>query len=300
MSVSKKNLLIGALLVILIAGALFNKRQTDEGQLALANATAKISILQDSVRSLARVISADSILFSGDLPAARKAYQTAAANDSLAAFKLASRLQHIASILRTSRTLDTLRQRFQRRKPFAALPLPASTPLPPLVSTYPDGSLSAPPRVDSVRLALHKAQADIRRLEQLLSQRKTINNYLTFMSGAGNETYYVGEVSRGKADGNGVALLSTGSRYEGEWMKNQKHGQGTFYWNDGAYYEGSYRNDHRNGKGTYHFPDGSKFVGEWRDDVRQGPGVYYNKKGKPVTRGVWDNDQLVKRKQKKK
>ncbi|MEL6306466.1 MAG: response regulator, partial [Bacteroidota bacterium] len=31
----------------------------------------------------------------------------------------------------------------------------------------------------------------------------------------------------------GVALLSTGSRYEGQWKNNQRHGQGTFYWPDG-------------------------------------------------------------------
>jgi hypothetical protein len=151
---------------------------------------------------------------------------------------------------------------------------------------------SNPNQYDSLRFALQKAEMQIRNLESRL-RNTSGGNYLTFDSRQGNEVYYVGDIKNGKANGRGVALLSSGSRYLGEWQNNMKHGIGEFHWPDGAWYEGEYENDKRSGRGTYHFPDGSVFVGHWEDDVREGEGIFYDKKGGVVAQGVWEDDELV-------
>ncbi len=145
---------------------------------------------------------------------------------------------------------------------------------------------------DSLLYALEKAQVESSYLRQQLRE-KTSGTYLTFAGRKGTTMHYVGQVSNDKANGRGIALLSTGSRYVGEWKNNMRHGMGTFYWPDGEYYEGEYQNDRRTGKGTYYWPSGEKFVGEWMDDERNGSGTFYGPEGEVVAQGVWKNDELV-------
>lgn len=145
---------------------------------------------------------------------------------------------------------------------------------------------------DSLSFALEKAKVQLSRMKRLVKQ-KSFGEYLTFTSSKGSQVHYVGQVKNGKAQGNGVAILSTGSRYEGEWIDNHKQGHGTFYWADGQYYEGEYVDDKRHGMGTYHWSNGEKFVGLWKDDQRTGEGTFYGKDGKIVTSGIWEDDKLI-------
>ena len=146
--------------------------------------------------------------------------------------------------------------------------------------------------LDSLSFALKKAKLNIQSLKkQILEQTSGV--YLSFESSKGNKIYYVGEVEDGQANGQGMALLETGSRYEGEWKDNLRHGKGSFYWLDGEYYVGDYKNDKREGFGSYYWPNGEKYVGEWRQDKRNGRGKFYNKEGKLIAEGVWKNDELV-------
>lgn len=145
---------------------------------------------------------------------------------------------------------------------------------------------------DSLNFVLEKSKVQMARMQKQL-RHKSSGEYLTFTNAKGSQMHYVGEVRNGKANGFGVAILSTGSRYVGDWKDNQRHGEGSFYWADGQYYAGHYMNDKRSGKGTYHWPNGEKFVGLWKDDERMGEGVFYGKKGDMVASGVWDHDELV-------
>ncbi|MEO0901040.1 MAG: hypothetical protein AAFY00_03120 [Bacteroidota bacterium] len=147
-------------------------------------------------------------------------------------------------------------------------------------------------KIDSLGFALNKMQAKIFRLQKQL-RKKANGQYLTFTTSKGSVVHYVGEVKNKKANGMGVALLSTGSRYEGQWKDNQRHGEGTFYWPDGQSYEGTYINDKRDGQGTYFWPNGEKFVGQWKGDERFGEGIFYGKKGDIVASGIWEDDELV-------
>ena len=119
------------------------------------------------------------------------------------------------------------------------------------------------------------------------------SDYLTFNTTKGTSLHYIGSIKQNKANGYGVAILESGSRYEGQWKNNKREGKGKFFWNDGEYYEGAYNDDKREGLGTYTWKNGEKYVGEWKNDKRNGRGKFYNKKGKLKTTGVWENDELV-------
>ncbi len=145
---------------------------------------------------------------------------------------------------------------------------------------------------ESLTLALKNAQAEVSKLKKHLKQRTT-NSYFTFKTTKGTPLHYVGASSKNQANGYGIAILKSGSRYEGYWKNNLRHGAGKFYWNDGEYYEGEYKNDMRSGTGTYYWSNGDKYIGEWKDDKRNGHGKFYNKKGKIKASGVWKDDKLV-------
>jgi len=147
--------------------------------------------------------------------------------------------------------------------------------------------------IDSLSFALEKAQMQLKSVREQMSQN-TFGKYITFKSTKGNRLHYVGGVKNKKANGFGIAILDSGSRYEGEWQDNKRHGQGTFYWIDGEHYQGTYKNDLRSGQGTYYWTNGEKFVGSWSADKRNGEGTFYGKDGEIVTSGIWEDDQLVK------
>jgi len=145
---------------------------------------------------------------------------------------------------------------------------------------------------DSLHFELEKAKVQLARMKRQLNN-KSQGEYLTFKTPKGTKLHYVGQVKNGKASGYGVAILSSGSRYQGYWKNNQRNGVGTFYWSDGEYYVGEYENDQRNGEGTYYWPNGEKYVGNWKDDKRYGQGEFYAKDGSIIAKGTWKDDKLV-------
>ncbi|GEM_PF-1045509 len=153
--------------------------------------------------------------------------------------------------------------------------------------------------VDSMTFALEKAHTQVDILKRQLKQ-KVSGAYLTFQTKKGNSLHYVGKTRNGKANGFGIAILDSGSRYEGEWSNNMRHGSGEFYWADGQHYEGNYENDQRSGSGTYFWPNGDKYVGQWTNDMRNGEGSFYDKKGKVIASGTWKDDKLDEKDKKKK
>jgi hypothetical protein len=154
-------------------------------------------------------------------------------------------------------------------------------------------------RYDSLNFAHEKTKIQLNRLQRQL-QEKSFGEYLTFKSVKGNQMHYVGQVRNNMANGYGIAILDTGSRYKGEWKDNKRHGQGAFYWPDGEYYIGSYVNAKRTGYGTYYWPNGEKYVGYWKDDKRNGEGEFYAKDGSILTSGIWEDDKLVETEKKEK
>jgi len=152
---------------------------------------------------------------------------------------------------------------------------------------------------DSLSFALEKAKVQLNRIKKQLKKR-SYGEYLTFKNPKKHQLHYVGQVNNSKANGFGIALFDTGSRYEGEWKDNLRHGEGSFYWPDGERYEGEYVNDLRNGVGTYFWPNGEKYTGHWKNDQRDGDGVFYGKDGEIVTSGTWKKDKLVEERKNRK
>ncbi len=149
-------------------------------------------------------------------------------------------------------------------------------------------------QLDSLSFALDKANMRSRNLSGQLANKISMD-FLEFTNKEGVEVHYVGEVEDKKANGRGVGLYNTGSRYEGEWKDNLRHGKGIFFWPDGEHYEGSYQLDERHGEGKYFWPNGDMFTGEWKNDKRNGPGTFYGKDGKIVAKGIWKSNKLVER-----
>ncbi len=152
--------------------------------------------------------------------------------------------------------------------------------------------------IDSLKLELANAEVDKYYLEEKLEKitaeksKKSFGEYLTFKTTKGKSLHYIGEVKDDKANGYGIAILETGSRYEGEWKDNMRHGNGEFYWDDGESYKGNYKNDLRDGYGVYIFKNGQKYVGQWEADMRDGMGKFFGENGKLIAEGEWEKDQL--------
>ncbi|MEM9848077.1 MAG: hypothetical protein AAF847_09335 [Bacteroidota bacterium] len=237
-----------------------------------------------------RLLAVDSLFHSGQYADAIANYQ---ALDILTPIEAAVdvRIKHGKWLASVMIDLDSFQKRMLREK--VELPIFINRPPMPVIQA-PKLEEARTDQYDSLTFALLKAKMQIQNLEGQLKNNVS-SNYLTFESSKGNEIYYVGAVKNEKANGNGVALLSTGSRYMGSWKNNQKDGTGVFYWKDGAYYEGEYQDDQRSGQGSYHFPSGELYVGSWKNDLRDGKGIFYDKKGKVIAKGVWKEDELVEK-----
>ncbi|MEM8527095.1 MAG: hypothetical protein AAGG68_20815 [Bacteroidota bacterium] len=250
-------------------------------------------LLKEKERTLKayhKLLSVDSLFHKGQYTNAMADYQTL---DTLAVIEAAleARMKHGKWLVSTMAILDSFKKKALQEK----VEQPIFVNRPPLQPIQaPKLEEVRTSRYDSLTFALMKAKMQIQNLEGQLKNNVS-SNYLTFKSSKGNEVYYVGAVKEEKANGDGVALLSTGSRYVGSWKDNEKHGTGNFYWQDGAYYEGEYEEDKRNGQGSYHFPSGELYVGGWKNDLRDGEGVFYNKKGRVIAKGVWKEDKLVEK-----
>lgn len=146
-------------------------------------------------------------------------------------------------------------------------------------------------KYDSINFALEKANLKIAYLVRQIEEKRN-GEYLSFTTSKGKQLYYVGEVNNKKANGKGVAVLISGSRYEGQWKDNMRNGNGKFYWPDGQYYEGAYKDDKRHGTGTYYWPNGEKYTGHWENDQRNGQGTFFGKDDKVVA-GIWEKDKLL-------
>lgn len=229
--------------------------------------------------TLASISSIDSLLFEGRYDEALRAYQRLNENSgSSAAEVLSPRMKFLRQLIKARDSkatfVDTTKvSKSDSNEVRRATPLEIR-------------------QFDSLNFALSKAQLQIENLKNQLQQTSK-GSYLTFTSSKGREMYYVGEVRNNKANGKGVALLKSGSRYEGDWVDNQRHGKGKFFWPDGEVYDGEYLNDKRHGLGTYLWPNGEKYYGQWANDQRSGKGVFYGKEGDIIAKGIWKNDELV-------
>ncbi|QLE00185.1 hypothetical protein HX109_00890 [Galbibacter sp. BG1] len=277
----KKRILFYIAIIILGGLCAFLIIKNNHLQKQLSTAHEELSIVK-SYLEMDHLATADSLLITGSYEDAKKAYHSM---DSLSIieddYAITSRLKIAENMLRMHEEIKTVKTS----------------------STSPNADSAAASNInssvtlekfDSLNFAFEKKQLQLSRLKEQMN-KKAFGEYLTFKSKKGNRLFYVGQVKNHKANGFGIAILDTGSRYEGEWENNMRHGNGSFYWIDGERYEGEYRKDMRTGQGTYYWPNGEKYVGEWKDDVREGTGTFYNSDGEVFAKGIWKGDKLIKK-----
>ncbi len=267
-------------LAITVLTAVYFITKTVRTQNQLQQSITAQTQLEDRVAVQDAILEADSLLVRGQYNQALEVYDEQLSNKAQfnkelqLKIALTHKLQEMGTHLTSSKARDTTAVKDT------------------LSASLAKSSAAFTRKIDSISFALKKARVELNSMRKRLNQ-KSIGAYLTFKSKKGNHIHYVGSVTNQKANGYGIALLDSGSRYEGEWKDNQRHGEGVFYWKDGEYYEGSYQNDQRSGAGSYYWPNGDKYVGHWKNDKRNGQGSFYGKKGPVVTKGIWKNDKLV-------
>lgn len=107
-------------------------------------------------------------------------------------------------------------------------------------------------------------------------------------------TAYCGEVSGGKANGEGTLYRKSGDiRYKGEFKDNKYNGQGTLYM-DNKIYEGEFRDNCFEGEGKLIRPNGStEYKGTFHDGEKSGAGELYDEGNNLVFQGNFANDELM-------
>lgn len=282
----KRNIVLYVLMAAIGAVAFYFGMQVRKLTSALNESDKARTQLEDRQTGYQEWTKIDSSLIDGDYQAALRAY-----NEEL---KQESGNDSVRLALRIAMARQMSRYRAAYNEARAKDTLSAADSLANLRSATPQEVRD----YDEVNFKLEKARTQLARMRRRLRE-KSFGEYLKFKSSKDHLLHYVGEVDGGKANGYGVAIFDTGSRYEGEWKDNLRHGEGIFHWPDGEYYEGAYVGDERKGQGTYYWPNGEKYSGEWEADKRNGEGIFYDEKGKVMTKGVWKDDKLVEETKKK-
>ncbi len=102
-------------------------------------------------------------------------------------------------------------------------------------------------------------------------------------------SYYEGQISENKANGEGTLYYVNGDVFSGIWFDDLQRGPGKRVFQDGYKYEGNFENDQFNGTGTFTFPDGSFYEGNFENSTIKGRGVYKTLTGE-IYDGTWNNN----------
>jgi hypothetical protein len=89
-----------------------------------------------------------------------------------------------------------------------------------------------------------------------------------------DNSYYLGNLVIGKADGEGTLLFTNGVWYRGSWKNNMFNGKGHLRFPTGEYYEGEFKEHMMNGWGVFKWPTGEKYEGGFLNNQRDGQGKF--------------------------
>ncbi len=277
-------ILIGSsLFLIAVAFVVFYYLRAKDLQESLSLKEDTIEKMRYREETIQKLLSIDSLLLQGDYQSAYDAYvaqQGQGSDDTLDSPMLRLRINMVQRLIDRQSSTEAGPEQTEDSVKIDSV-IRSRMALPVEVQRY-----------DSLNFALEKAKVQAENLKRQL-KLKSSSEYLTFTSSKGTKVFYIGQIKNKKANGKGMALLSTGSRYEGEWKNNMRYGKGIFYWPDGQYYKGYYKDDKRHGEGTYYWPNGEKYIGDWKNDQRNGQGVFYAKDGKITASGTWKDDKLA-------
>lgn len=105
-----------------------------------------------------------------------------------------------------------------------------------------------------------------------------------------DNSYYLGNLVIGKADGEGTLFFTNGVWYKGAWKNNMFYGNGLLRFPTGEYYEGEFNEHMMQGKGVFRWPTGEKYEGEFKYNQRSGQGKLTWANGTYYEGGFEDNN----------
>lgn len=105
-----------------------------------------------------------------------------------------------------------------------------------------------------------------------------------------DNSYYLGNLVIGKADGEGTLFFTNGVWYKGAWKNNMFYGKGLLRFPTGEYYEGDFDEHMMQGKGIFKWPTGEKYAGEFKYNQREGQGIFTWPNGTYYQGGFEDNN----------
>ena len=145
------------------------------------------------------------------------------------------------------------------------------------------------------------------------------NNIMNYFINEENGEYYIGDLSNGHKNGQGIIYYKNNSiKYQGNFVNDKFEGDGRFNWVNGEYYDGNWKRGQSNGSGKiyysnnnlkyegnfsngkpegfgkYIWEDGEYYIGQWKNGLRHGKGKQYARNGKLIFRGVFENDNLLR------
>lgn len=150
------------------------------------------------------------------------------------------------------------------------------------------GSLPAPPDASGGEKALPAYRHSSHALKNFTGEARVLAR--------GGYTAYIGALSGGLAEGNGVLYGQDGGVvYEGAFSANRYEGQGRLYFSGGELqYEGGFSRNLFDGSGTLYAAGGTlAYQGDFQSGLRHGAGDLYGASGRKLFTGRFYQDSIV-------
>ena len=136
-------------------------------------------------------------------------------------------------------------------------------------------------------LVLQQGLKEIRRYEGPMTKGRANGKGVSIVSGFGT---YKGDFVDDVAQGTGQFVLEDGSSYAGEWAGGEPKGKGMFRWANGDVYDGNWDNFTYDGRGVYVWANGNRYEGDWKEGKRSGQGAFIRADGS-IYDGGWKDDR---------
>ncbi len=126
---------------------------------------------------------------------------------------------------------------------------------------YVEGARSARVAVSTTQESTALAVGTSRYLGEISKGKPNGQGKIVYING----NWYEGGFKAGIRSGNGTLYNASSKRwYEGKFNNDKANGEGVIYYSNGDWYEGMFASDKFEGQGTYHFADGEEWVGKWK------------------------------------
>lgn len=131
-----------------------------------------------------------------------------------------------------------------------------------------------------------------------VNEREIFNGVGVLYRNKYHETYSVGNFKDGVIQGYAETYNQMRDLiYKGMFEDSFYNGKGEFHFDNDDYYIGDFVNNYKHGKGIYYWSDGSCWDGKFHYDNFKGEGKYYYKKSPFTQIVVYDNNEIIEKRE---